>query len=111
MAFGVTKTELSRWKEKAKQGHVSFLTHFWYDTRFPQYKTVTKAACMNRETLIAWGKQYGLKEKWIHERDEFPHFDLIGDIEKEILIKEGCEQKLLRLENKVLSNIEDKNKK
>jgi len=108
MAFGVTKTELIRWKDKAKQGHVSFLTHFWYDTRFPEYKTVTKAACVNRDTLIAWGEKYGLKEKWIHERNEFPHFDLLGDIEKKILINEGCEQKLLDLEKKVSSGMNDK---
>ncbi|WP_280771909.1 hypothetical protein [Salipaludibacillus daqingensis] len=104
MAFGVTKSELFRWKEKARQGKVSFLTHFWYDTRFPQYKTVTKAACVNRETLVLWGEKHGLKEKWIHEREEFPHFDLIGDIEKQILVKEGYEEKLLHLQEKALSS-------
>lgn len=103
----MTKTELSRWKATAKQGHVSFLTHFWYDTRFPEYKTVTKAACANRETLVTWGKKYGLKEKWIHDRNEFPHFDLLGDIEKQVLIKEGSEQKLLQLESKVNSLTKD----
>ncbi|WP_416150653.1 hypothetical protein ACM26V_06690 [Salipaludibacillus sp. HK11] len=104
MAFGVKKTELSRWKEKAKQGHISFLTHFWHDSRFPQYKTVTKAACSNRNTLVTWGKKYGLKEKWIHERDEFPHFDLLGETEEQILLNEGCAEKLLYLQSKLQAN-------
>ncbi|PYZ95260.1 hypothetical protein CR194_07040 [Salipaludibacillus keqinensis] len=104
MAFGVSKHELSLWKKQASEGNISFLTHFWYDARFPQYKTVTKAACSNRETLVSWGKNHGLKESWIHDRDPFPHFDLIGETEKVILKKEGCEEKLIRLEEKLNSN-------
>jgi hypothetical protein len=40
------------------------------------------------EKLIAWGKTYGLKEKWIHKDKKYPHFDLFGDWQKEILKKE-----------------------
>lgn len=98
MAFGVTKTELAAWKEEAEKGRVAFLTHFWYDSRFPQYKTVTKAACKDKSRLIAWGKKYNLKREWIHVDDHFPHFDLIGNAEKEILLAEGRAAKLFQME-------------
>ncbi|MCR6096197.1 hypothetical protein HXA34_11510 [Salipaludibacillus agaradhaerens] len=100
MAFGVKRQELTEWKQNVLKGRVSFLTHFWYDPRFPEYKTVTKAACADRDILLAWGGKYGLKESWLHERESFPHFDLIGETEKRILRAEGCYEKLLQLENK-----------
>jgi len=40
------------------------------------------------EQLIAWGQKHGLKKEWIHVREGFPHFDLIGDSQKRILQKE-----------------------
>lgn len=90
MAFGITRRELSEWKEKIDQGELSFLTHYWLDDRFPGYKTVTKVGCNNLERLIAWGEKYGFKKEWIHHRpDGYSHFDLIGARQKEILIKEG----------------------
>ncbi|MCE7791212.1 hypothetical protein K8O68_02110 [Salipaludibacillus sp. CUR1] len=103
MAFGVTRQELVKWKTKAANGQIAFLTHFWYDPRFPQYKTVTKAACTHKETLIQWGRKYGLKEEWIHDRQTFPHFDLMGEWEKRILREEGRESKLVQLEQKLCS--------
>ncbi|RKL69174.1 hypothetical protein CR203_03845 [Salipaludibacillus neizhouensis] len=98
MAFGIKKTELAQWKAKASEGEISFLTHFWYDSRFPEHKTVTKAACSDWDKLVAWGKQYGLKEAWIHNREDYPHFDLIGETEKSILELEGKNGKLNQLE-------------
>lgn len=97
MAFGVSKQELKKWKQAARDGEVAFLTHFWYDPRFPEYKTVTKAACIDEEKLIAWGKQYNLKRNWIHVDNHFPHFDLIGQTELEILTAEGKQNKLLEM--------------
>ncbi|WP_096435267.1 hypothetical protein [Alteribacter populi] len=96
MAFGITKTELVAFKEKAQRGEIAFLTHYWYDPRFPQYKTVTKAGCADVEKLVSWGKQYGLKREWIHYREDFPHFDLLGENAKEILIQEGLEDQYYR---------------
>lgn len=88
MAFGIKKEELNRWKSVVMSGEVALLTHYWYDERFPQYNTVTKAGCSDREKLIHWGKRHGLKEEWLHERARFPHFDLIGKWEKNILENE-----------------------
>lgn len=100
MAFGIKRKDIQLWKEQATRGELAFLTHFWYDERFPHYHTVTKAACSDKEKLIDWGKKYGLKEEWIHHRDDFPHFDLLGERQKEILIKENQYEQLLKLERR-----------
>ncbi len=97
MAFGIKREQLMRWKEEAKSGEIAFLTHFWLDERFPACTTVTKVACADVNKLIAWGKQYGLKEEWIHYRDDFPHFDLLGEKQQLILAKEGKEMQLRKL--------------
>ena len=90
MAFGIKRTELMEWKQKVSEGQIAFLTHYWLDDRFPNYKTVTKVGCRNLEKLGRWGKQYGLKPEWIdHRNKDYPHFDLIGDRQVEILTKEG----------------------
>ncbi|MFC4735702.1 hypothetical protein ACFO4L_03800 [Bacillus daqingensis] len=106
MAFGVTKQELAAWKRSVRSGNVAFLTHFWYDKRFPQYNTVTKAACSDRGRLIEWGLTYGLHETWIHEDRLYPHFDLIGADEFRILEQEGELEKLLKLRMRAGSNHE-----
>lgn len=90
MAFGISREELQRWKKNIDEGQIAFLTHYWLDDRFPKSKTVTKVGCNNIEKLHHWGKKYGLKKEWIHMRkDGYPHYDLIGDVQKEILTKEG----------------------
>jgi hypothetical protein len=89
MAFGINRGELQEWKEKVKSGEIAFLTHYWIHPRYDGITTVTKAGCSNINKLIKWGHQYGLKEEWIHKRNEYPHFDLIGDTQLEILKKEG----------------------
>ncbi|MFT8323038.1 MAG: hypothetical protein ABF649_19400 [Bacillus sp. (in: firmicutes)] len=89
MAFGINRKELLRWKKQVDKGEISFLTHYWLDNRFPKSKTVTKVGCSDLEKLINWGKKYGLKKEWIHQRkDGYSHFDLVGDTQKEILKKE-----------------------
>lgn len=88
MAFGINRQDLKRWKREVQSGKVALITHYWYDERFPQYKTVTKAGCANRETLISWGEKHGLRPEWIHDREPFPHFDLIGERESVILESE-----------------------
>jgi hypothetical protein len=96
MAFGIRRQELMEWKAKVKRGEIAFLTHYWYDQRFPEYTTVTKVGCADIEKLAAWGKKYGLRKEWIHQRGEFPHFDLLGETQKKILQQEGLTDHLLR---------------
>lgn len=89
MAFGIDKEELKTWKKKVKNGEIAFLTHYWLDDRFPNCHTVTKVGCSNVNKLINWGEKYGLSENWIHNRDQLSHFDLFGEIQKNILLSEG----------------------
>lgn len=90
MAFGIKRADVEKWKQKIDDGQIAFLTHYWLDDRFPGCKTVTKVGCSDLTKLIEWGKQYGLKEEWIHHRkDGYSHFDLLGDTQKRILQKEG----------------------
>lgn len=96
MAFGIKREELIRWKQLVLQGQIAFLTHYWYDPRFPDYKTVTKVGCANLDKLIAWGAQYGLRKEWIDRRSNYPHFDLMGPRQKEILLAENLMDHLLR---------------
>lgn len=92
MAFGIKKDELQEWKRKIDEGEIAFLTHYWLDYRFPNANTVTKVGCQDLGKLAEWGKKYGLRKEWIHLRkDGYSHFDLIGEIQKEILYKEGLE--------------------
>jgi hypothetical protein len=98
MAFGINRQELKEWKEKIESGEIAFLTHYWLDDRFPGSKTVTKVGCNDIQKLVEWGKQYGLKPEWIDKRKEnYPHYDLFGEIQKEILENEGLQYQLLKL--------------
>lgn len=96
MAFGINRQELRAWKTAVAAGEMAFLTHYWLDERFPGCKTVTKAGCADLDKLILWGKQYGLKREWIDMRDDYPHFDLFGQYEKDILLAEGYTEQLKR---------------
>ncbi|PYZ98148.1 hypothetical protein CR205_06010 [Alteribacter lacisalsi] len=89
MAFGISRRELEQFKKEAQKGEIAIITHYWYDERFPQYKTVTKAGCADTARLVNWGKQYGLKKEWIHHREGLPHFDLLGENAVRILRAEG----------------------
>ncbi|PZE22359.1 hypothetical protein [Paenibacillus xerothermodurans] len=88
MAFGITRAELQQWKEAVVRGELAFLTHYWYDPRFPDVKTVTKVGCSDLETLVQWCEARGLNPQYIHHRRPFPHFDLIGQKQLEILRQE-----------------------
>ncbi|MED1793029.1 hypothetical protein P4V54_10120 [Brevibacillus nitrificans] len=96
MAFGITRAELSRWKQAVTREEIAYLTHFWIDPRFPGAKTVTKVGCANRALLAQWCLENGLNPAYIHDRPPFPHFDLIGPKQKEILKKEGLWDQLER---------------
>ena len=97
MAFGIKRQELTSWKESVSRGEIAFLTHYWLDDRFPGYKTVTKVGCSNVERLIQWGQQYGLKPEWIDYKKDYPHYDLFGHFQVNILSKEGMLNQLKRL--------------
>jgi hypothetical protein len=88
MAFGITRTELKQWKAGVTRGELAFLTHYWFDPRFPDIKTVTKVGCSDRSKLAAWCLANGLNPQYIHNRPPFPHFDLMGAKQLEILQKE-----------------------
>ncbi|QGQ96485.1 hypothetical protein EHS13_17130 [Paenibacillus psychroresistens] len=96
MAFGISRKELNQWKEAVEREEISFLTHFWLDKRFPQFHTVTKVGCSNLERLTLWCVTHGLNPKYIHNRQPFPHFDLMGPKQQEILHKEGMWEQLKR---------------
>ncbi|KGX87551.1 hypothetical protein [Pontibacillus litoralis] len=87
MAFGVKRFELNQWKKEVQVGKIAFLTHYWLDDRFPDDNTVTKVGCGNIDLLMNWGKKYGLKKEWIHY-SSYPHFDLFGNKQLEILLAE-----------------------
>lgn len=88
MAFGITRAELKKWKEAVERGEIAYLTHYWLDPRFPGTRTVTKVGCSDMKRLSDWCFANGLNPKYIHDREKFPHFDLIGARQREILEKE-----------------------
>ncbi|HLS09984.1 hypothetical protein [Lentibacillus sp.] len=88
MAFGIDRHELKRWKTEVERGRISFLTHYWLDDRFPGCHTVTKVGCNDLEKLAAWGRSHGLKPAWIDLNRDYPHFDLFGEKQANILRKE-----------------------
>ncbi|MBY9080010.1 hypothetical protein KIH86_21120 [Paenibacillus sp. HN-1] len=96
MAFGVKKEELNRWKQAVLSGEIAFLTHYWLDPRFPGITTVTKVGCSDLDRLAAWCRDNGLPPQYIHNRTPFPHFDLIGEKQPEILRREGQWEQLRR---------------
>ncbi|HET7579510.1 MAG TPA: hypothetical protein VFK33_09525 [Bacillales bacterium] len=96
MAFGIKREELLAWKKKVASGEIAFLTHYWIHPRYPECTTVTKAGCSDVDKLVEWGRSYGLKKEWMDRRANYPHFDLIGDKQIEILQKEGLSRQLER---------------
>ena len=96
MAFGITRKELTAWKEAVKRGEIAFLTHYWFDDRFPNCHSVTKVSCNDVNKLIHWGEQFGLKKEWIHYYSDYPHFDLLGQTQYEILKKSGLDDHIVR---------------
>jgi hypothetical protein len=90
LAFGLKREQINEWKQKIDEGEIAFLTHFWQDKRFPGYNTVTKVGCSDLNKLAEWGRKHQLQPQWIHHRkDGYSHFDLIGEKQKGILLKEG----------------------
>lgn len=96
LAFGIDRKELMNWKLKVKNGEIAFITHYWLDDRFPGCHTVTKVGCNDLAKLIIWGRKYGLQAEWIHQRQTYPHFDLFGEKQKEVLMKEKIWEQIER---------------
>lgn len=89
MAFGVDRCELNEWKRRVAAGEIAYLTHYWHEPRWPGIRTVTKVGCSDLGKLRGWCEANGLDPAYIHERGDYPHFDLIGRRQKEILLREG----------------------
>lgn len=85
MAFGVKREELMRWKEAVRRGDIAFLTHYWLDDRFGDIRTVTKVGCADLERLTNWCTSHGLNPRYIHHNPSYPHYDLFGPMQKQIL--------------------------
>lgn len=96
MAFGIARHELNEWKNRVSRGEIAYLTHYWYEPRFPGIKTVTKVGCSDLNVLRRWCIDHGLNPEYIHLRSEFPHYDLIGSKQQEILLQEGLQDHLKR---------------
>lgn len=96
MAFGITRAELEAWKTAVSRGEIAFVTHYWLDPRFPGIRTVTKVGCADLEKLSAWCLANGLNPRYIHNRPPYPHFDLIGPKQAEILRRENLAHQLER---------------
>ena len=96
MAFGISREELARWKRSVASGQLSYLTHYWLEPRFPGIKTVTKVGCSDLGRLIRWCEKHGLNPEYIHRREEYPHYDLIGSRQRDILLAEGQYEQLRR---------------
>lgn len=88
MAFGLKRDELQNWKKNVHAGEIAFLTHYWLDSRFPGCTTVTKVGCKDITKLMQWGDQYGLSPEWIHQDEDYPHYDLFGERQRDILVAE-----------------------
>lgn len=89
MAFGIKREELEQWKADVAAGNIAFLTHYWLDPRFPSCRTVTKVGCADLTRLASWCRTNGLNPRYIHQRQPFPHFDLIGARQLDILRREN----------------------
>jgi hypothetical protein len=89
MAFGVTREELEAWKRQVVEGRIAFLTHYWLHPRYPDVTSVTKVGCSNLERLRDWAASHGLPPQYIHHRDRYPHYDIFGKTQAEILRREG----------------------
>lgn len=96
IAFGITRAELNAWKTAIEKGEIAFLTHYWHDKRFPNYNTVTKVGCSDIEKLADWCRQFQLNPEYIHYRDRYPHFDLLGPYQYEILHQLGLHEHIER---------------
>ncbi|WP_159884647.1 hypothetical protein [Paenibacillus puerhi] len=96
MAFGIRREELMLWKEKVSRGEIAFLTHYWLDERFPGMTSVTKVGCCDLDRLTAWCASHGLNPAYIHHRPPYPHFDLMGPKQKEILQRQGLDEHIER---------------
>ncbi|GFN30261.1 hypothetical protein [Paenibacillus xylaniclasticus] len=89
MAFGVNRRELQEWKRRVCNGEIAVMTHYWYDERFPGNRSVTKVGCSDLDRLSDWCRSNGLEPKYIHQREHYPHFDVIGPKQREVLERMG----------------------
>lgn len=93
MAFGIKREQLEQWKTRVSQGEIAIITHYWEDKRFPGCTSVTKIGCSDVKKLETWGERYKLNPAWIHQNN-YPHFDVFGFKQEEILKQEKMTDQL-----------------
>ncbi|MDQ8736753.1 hypothetical protein [Paenibacillus sp. LHD-38] len=96
MAFGIKRKEMNDWKAAVARGEIAFLTHYWLDPRFPDMRTVTKVGSSDMGKLSRWCLENGLDPRYIHARSEYPHFDLLGPKQGEVLRRSNQLEQLER---------------
>ncbi|EXX85783.1 hypothetical protein BG53_07230 [Paenibacillus darwinianus] len=96
MAFGLQRAELVEWKKRVAAGEIAYMTHYWLEARWPDSTTVTKVGCADLGKLSRWCRSNGLNPEYIHARDDYPHYDLIGSKQREILAREGLWEQIER---------------
>lgn len=96
MAFGIRRQEMEQWKATVAGGEIAYLTHYWLDPRYPDMRTVTKVGCADREKLLRWCLNHGLNPRYIHDRSKYPHFDLFGPKQREVLLQANQMEQLVR---------------
>ncbi len=89
MAFGLKREELIEWKKQVIASEIAIITHYWQDDRFPHITTVTKIGCADLNKLVEWGSKYNLKPEWVDLRVDYPHYDVFGSKQIEILLSEN----------------------
>jgi hypothetical protein len=89
MAFGVRREELEAWKRQVAEGNIAFLTHYWLHPRYPDVTSVTKVGCADLERLRAWAVSHRLPPQYIHHKERYPHYDIFGQAQAQILRREG----------------------
>ncbi|NMO97782.1 hypothetical protein [Paenibacillus lemnae] len=96
MAFGISRNELRAWQTRVAAGEIAYLTHYWYDPRFPSVSSVTKVGCSDLVRLRQWCTANELDPRYIHRRMPYPHFDLMGSKQIELLEKAGLHEHIVR---------------
>ncbi|WP_028610337.1 hypothetical protein [Paenibacillus harenae] len=96
MAFGIKRAEMELWKQAVARGDIAYLTHYWIDPRFPGMRTVTKVGCADLDKLSRWCVDNGLNPRYIHARSEYPHFDLLGSKQRDVLLQANQMEQLRR---------------
>ncbi len=63
----------------AREGEIAYIEHRYHG------RQILKVICSDREKLLAWGREHGIPERWLHvSRSGLPHFDLWGSVARKV---------------------------